>query len=240
MKTWIGTSGFQYPAWKGIFYPEKMPAVKMLPFYATQFSSTEVNYSFRRIPSASTIQNWAAATPHDFRFSFKAPQAITHFAKLRECEGVMRAFDAAIQPMAQRLGAVLFQLPPSFAKDVGVLREFLSQLPPGMRAAFEFRHESWFTDEVHAALRERNAALCVSENESLAAPKIATADFGYLRLRREDYRRADVRDWARWLQSVSQSWSETFVYFKHEDTAVGTKFARQMMADLEIDPPKPP
>lgn len=227
----IGTSGFQYPAWKGIFYPEKMPVAKMLPFYATQFSSTEVNYSFRQIPSEKAIANWSAATPPSFRFSFKAPQRITHFAKLSGCEEILKVFHQAISGMDQRLGAVLFQLPETFKKDNSLLGAFLTALPPGLRAAFEFRHASWFADEVWETLHRHNTALCIAESEDLATPPQVTADFGYLRLRREDYTKAQVKKWAAFLHQQHPRWKEAFIYFKHEDTAVGTKFAKWLQEE---------
>jgi uncharacterized protein YecE (DUF72 family) len=225
MQFWIGTSGFQYPEWKGGFYPATLPVKQMLPYYAERFTSTESNYSFRHIPSAKTIAAWAAATPVRFKFSFKAPQRVTHFAKLRDCAEVLGVFRDAIAPMGAKLGAVLFQLPPTFKKDAVLLASFLDELPAGLRAAFEFRHASWFDDEVFACLRAHQAALCLAENEELATPAEATAQFGYLRLRREDYRRADLAKWAELVRAQAQ-WSEVFVYFKHEERGVGPKFAR--------------
>jgi uncharacterized protein YecE (DUF72 family) len=236
MKLWIGTSGFQYPEWKGTFYPEKMPASKMLSYYADRFASTEVNYTFRRIPAEKTIRTWSSATPARFKFSFKAPQRVTHFAKLRGCEEVLALFQTAIAPAGEKLGAVLFQLPPSFPKDLEILRAFLADLPTGMRAAFEFRHSSWFDEAVFDTLRAANAALCVAENEELATPAIATADFGYLRLRRKDYTPAQIERWARWIREQRPRWSEVFVYFKHEERAVGPEFAKHMQA--VFGPPK--
>ncbi len=232
MNFWIGTSGFQYPEWKGKFYPEKMPASKMLPYYAEHFTSTEINYTFRRIPAETTIRAWSGATPARFRFSFKAPQRVTHFSKLRGCAELLQVFHAAISTAGEKTGPVLFQLPPTFRKDVEVLRAFLAEVPAGMRAAFEFRHESWFDDTVFETLRAANAALCIAENEELATPSVVTADFGYLRLRREDYARAGVKRWARWIGEQQPRWSEAFVYFKHEEQAVGPKFARQLQEDL--------
>ncbi len=201
MKLWIGTSGFQYPEWKGKFYPEKMPASKMLPYYAGHFSSTEINYTFRQIPKETTIRGWCDATPAQFRFSFKAPQRVTHFSRLRDCGEIMEVFQTAIAVAGEKAGVVLFQLPPNFAKNVELLGAFLEVVPKGMRAAFEFRHESWFDDSVFEALRGANAALCIAENEELATPAVATADFGYLRLRREDYTPAQVKKWARWIKA---------------------------------------
>ena len=231
MKLWVGTSGFQYPEWKGKFYPEKMPASKMLAHYATHFSSTEVNYTFRQIPSEKTIVNWSSMTPDQFRFSFKAPQRVTHFAKLRGCKEVLAVFAKALTPAGRKQGPVLFQLPPTFTKDIEVLRAFLMDLPTTIRAAFEFRHTSWFDDAVFETLRNANAALCVAENEELATPSVVTADFGYLRLRREDYTSAQIRKWAAFVAQQKSRWADAFVYFKHEEQAVGPKFALQFLED---------
>ena len=184
MNSWIGTSGFQYPEWKGHFYPEKLPAAKMLPFYAERLQTTEINYTFRRIPSGKTIENWCELTPTRFAFSLKAPQRVTHFAKLQNCSDTLKYFFGAIQGLEDKLGPILFQLPPFFRKDAGILAAFLEELPDGVRAAFEFRHKSWFDDEIFASLRRHNAALCIAESADLSTPIEATANFGYLRLRR--------------------------------------------------------
>lgn len=228
MNSWIGTSGFQYPEWKGKFYPGKMPASQMLSYYAERFSSTEVNYTFRRIPAETTIVKWSDATPARFKFAFKAPQRVTHFAKLRDCVELLQVFHRALAVAGDKFGPVLFQLPPTFRKDAEVLRAFLAEVPDGMRAAFEFRHESWFDDSVFDILREGNAALCIAENEELVTPSVVTADFGYLRLRREDYTTPQIKRWARWIEEQKSRWSETFIYFKHEEQAVGPKFAATM------------
>jgi len=229
---WIGTSGFQYPEWKDKFYPEKMPASKMLAYYAERFTSTEINYTFRQIPKETTIRGWCEATPAQFKFSFKAPQRVTHFSRLRDCGEILEVFQTAIAAAGEKAGVVLFQLPPNFSKNVELLSAFLKDVPKRMRIAFEFRHESWFEDSVFEALRAANAALCIAENEELATPAVATADFGYLRLRREDYKPAQVKKWARWIKEQEPQWSEAFVYFKHEEQAVGPKFAKQMQKEL--------
>jgi uncharacterized protein YecE (DUF72 family) len=233
MQLWIGTSGFQYPEWKGSFYPEKMPASKMLPYYAERLTSTESNYSFRTIPSRKTINAWSAATPERFRFSFKALQEITHFKRLKGCAEKVRAFHEGISPMGPKLGVVLFQLPPNFQRDTALLSAFLGELPRGMRAAFEFRHESWFADDVFTCLHDHAAALCIAEDEKLASPLVATADFGYLRLRRTDYTPADIARWAKFVGQ--QNWQESFAYFKHEETGVGPKFAQAFQRCIEAD-----
>src|SRR4051812_22614099 len=163
MNVWIGTSGFQYPEWKGGFYPADLAASKMLPYYAARFNSTESNYSFRRIPSVSTIEKWSAATPAAFRFSFKAPQKVTHFSRLGDCADTLEFFGNVLNAGGEKKGPVLFQLPPNFKKDAEKLRKFLPQIPAGMQAAFEYRHESWFDEETYQILRGAGAALCIAE-----------------------------------------------------------------------------
>ena len=232
MKAWIGTSGFQYAEWKGNFYPEDLPAAKMLSYYAERLWTTEINYTFHRIPAGKTIENWKQLTPPDFRFSLKAPQKITHFARLRDCAETMRYFHDVITALGDKLGPVLFQLPPNFKKDTLLLADFVNSFPTGMRAAFEFRHQSWFEDEAFNALQARNVALCIADTEDLTTPQIATADYGYLRLRREDYTTADVERWAEFVRGQNKNWSDAFVYFKHEEAGIGPKLARQMMEIL--------
>ena len=227
MNIWIGTSGFQYAEWKGTFYPEDLAASKMLPFYAERLATTEINYTFRRIPSATTIDNWKKLTPEKFRFALKASQRITHFAKLRDCQDTLAYFFGIISQLGDRLGPVLFQLPPNFKKDADVLGSFLRELP-AMRAAFEFRHESWLDEEIFTLLRERNVALCLADTEKLAAPTVVTADYGYLRLRREDYTSDDVARWAQFVRENEANWQDAFIYFKHEEAGIGPKLAAQM------------
>jgi uncharacterized protein YecE (DUF72 family) len=228
MNIWIGTSGFQYAEWKGTFYPEDLSAAKMLPFYAERLSSTEINYTFRRIPSAKTIQGWWEATRERFKFSLKAPQKITHFAKLRGCGDTLRYFCQVIADLESKLGVVLFQLPPAFKKDTALFASFLEEVPPGMRAAFEFRHASWFDEEVFGLLKNKNVALCIAESEKLSTPIVATADYGYLRLRREDYQSADMLRWAQAIREKSGDWSDAFVYLKHEESGIGPKLAGEL------------
>ncbi len=229
MNYWIGTSGFQYAEWKGTFYPEDLPVAKMLPFYAEKFSTTEINYTFHRIPAPKTVENWCKLTSDNFRFSLKAPQKVTHFSRLRNCDDTVDYFHDVACGLGKRLGPVLFQLPPNLKKDVALLGRFTECLPPSMRAAFEFRDASWFDDEVFEALRRRNVSLCIADSEKLATPFVATADWGYLRLRREDYAAADIARWAQLLQGRDAEWSEAFVYFKHEERGTGPKLATQML-----------
>jgi uncharacterized protein YecE (DUF72 family) len=232
MPFWVGTSGFQYAEWKGTFYPEDLPLKKMLPYYAEHFSTTEINYSFRRIPSKTTLSNWAAATPAEFKFGFKAPERITHFARLKDCEETLRFFAVVISDLEKKLGPVLFQLPPKFPKDAERLRIFLGTMPSSIKAAFEFRDRSWLDDETFGILKEHNAALCIAETEKLSTPEVATANFGYLRLRREDFTPEQIKRWAQFTRAQTQ-WADTFIYFKHEEGGLGPKFGKQMIEALK-------
>ena len=228
MNFWIGTSGFQYSEWKGNFYPEDLATAKMLPFYAERFRTTEINYTFHRIPAQKTIENWKAQTSEKFRFALKAPQKITHWAKLRDCSDTLEYFCKIVTDLDERLGPVLFQLPPTFKKDIDVLNSFLREIP-SMRVAFEFRHEFWFDDEIFELLKLRNVALCIADTDSIATPENITADYGYLRLRREDYTGDDVKRWSEFVREQGANWSDVFVYFKHEESGIGPKLARQMI-----------
>ena len=232
---WIGTSGFQYPEWKGTFYPSDLALKKMLAYYAARLPTTEINYSFRRIPSLNTLSNWEAATPENFRFSLKALREITHFKKLRGCGELLGDFWEAAKALESKLGVVLFQLPPYFQKDLAVLNEFLALLPRGMKSAFEFRHASWFDDGVFASLRAANAALCVADSEKLKTPVIITADYGYFRLRDPGYVAADITRWAGIISAQSNQLRDIYVYFKHEECGLGPKFATQLSQALGPD-----
>jgi uncharacterized protein YecE (DUF72 family) len=232
MNFWIGTSGFQYVEWKGTFYPEDLPTNKMLPFYAGRFSTTEINYTFHRIPASKTIDNWKLQTPEKFRFALKAPQKITHWSKLRDCADTLEYFCKVVTGLGERLGPVLFQLPPNFKKDVDVLSSFLREFP-SMRAAFEFRHDSWFDQEVFDLLASRNIPLCIADTDALATPRQITADYGYLRLRREDYTSNDVKSWIEFIYEQTSKWQDSFVYFKHEESGIGPKLANQMIELLK-------
>ena len=232
MNIWIGTSGFQYAEWKGNFYPEDLSAAKMLPYYAERLNTTEINYTFHRIPAAKTIENWNKLTAANFRFALKAPQKITHWSKLRDCADTMRYFYDVVSGLGEKLGPVLFQLPPNFKKDTMLLADFVNGFPDGMQAAFEFRHESWFGDDVWEIFKSRNVALCIAETEDFATPKVVTADYGYLRLRRADYTKIDIERWAEFVREQNAGWKDAFVYFKHEEAGAGPKFARQMMEIL--------
>lgn len=228
MKVRIGTSGFQYAEWKGTFYPADLSTTKMLGYYAERFCTTEINYTFHRIPSAKTIDGWCEATPEGFQFALKAPQKVTHFARLQNCGDTLRYFYGVIASLERKLGPVLFQLPPNLKKDLDLLGSFLDEMPPTMRAAFEFRHESWLQDEVFDLLKSKNVALCVAESEKLTTPLAPTADYGYLRLRREHYVEGDIARWAEAIRAQSSTWSDAYVYFKHEESGIGPKLAMQL------------
>jgi uncharacterized protein YecE (DUF72 family) len=230
MNLWIGTSGFQYPEWKGTFYPDDLPVAKMLSYYSERFAATEINYSFRRIPSPGTIAKWSSLTPERFRFSLKAPQKVTHFAKLRDCGDTMAYFHSVVTGLGAKLGPVLVQLPPGLKKDTSLLQSFLQALPKTMRVAVEFRHLSWFEEDVFDVLRAGNAALCFAESADLKTPRVVTANFGYLRLRRADYTEADIAEWADYLRNKNSEWSDAFVYFKHEEAGTGPRFAKSLIA----------
>src|SRR5271155_127361 len=227
---YAGTSGWAYGSWKPDFYPAKLGAAKFLNHYAGRLNSVEVNYTFRRIASEELLLRWAEATPADFRFAVKAHQRITHIKRLRDAGEATADFLASLEPLrkAKKLGPVLFQLPPNFKCDVGRLREFLAGLRPWVRAAFEFRHESWFSDDVYSTLRKGGAALCLAESEELETPEVVTADFHYLRLRKERYSRKPVAERVRRLAPSG----DVFVYFKHEKTPEGALHAEALLRQV--------
>jgi uncharacterized protein YecE (DUF72 family) len=227
MRVRAGTSGFSYKEWKGSFYPEDLPASRMLAFYAERLTAVEINNTFYRMPKPALLEGWSAEVSPEFRFVLKASQRITHFKRLKEAGDEVAYFFRVAATLGERLGPALFQLPPNLKKDLPRLEAFLETLPAGARAAFEFRHASWFEDDVFAALRSRGAALCLAEDEELATPVVATADWGYLRLRRQDYKDADVSAWAARVRE--QAWSEAYVFFKHEDAGSGPRLAAQFL-----------
>ncbi|PWT80548.1 MAG: DUF72 domain-containing protein [Acidobacteria bacterium] len=229
MNLYAGTSGYSYKEWKGSFYPEDLSAKDMLSYYAGRLPAVEINNTFYRLPQRAMLENWHSQVPDEFRFSLKASQRITHFKRLNAVEEETKYFLETASVLGNGLGVVLFQLPPNMKKDVTRLRDFLQELPPQPRTAFEFRHATWFDDEVLTILRNHNRALCISDTDDLPATVIdATADWGYLRLRRVEY---GERDLAEWLKRIKgQSWKDTFVFFKHEDEGTGPKLAAQFLA----------
>jgi uncharacterized protein YecE (DUF72 family) len=228
----VGTSGYNYPEWKGSFYPPDLPAAKMLPYYAERFSTVEINYTFYRMPTAKLVTGWAAQVPDQFRFTLKAPRRITHDRKLRDVADPLRAFCDAAAELGPRLGALLFQLPPTFKKDLAVFDHFLETLPPRVCGAFEFRHDSWLDDEVYARLRARNLALCVADSETRSTPVITTADYAYLRLRDEGYDEDAIARWADTVRGLEPDCRDVFVYFKHEEEGKGPYFGQLLLEKL--------
>ena len=225
----VGTSGYNYPEWKGSFYPEKWPRTKMLPYYAERLETVEINYTFYRLPTERLLAGWSAVTPSGFRFTLKAPRRITHEARLTGCTEVTGAFCAAAVTLGDKLGALLFQLPPSFRKNVEVLARFLDTLPPGVRTAFEFRHASWHDPAVNELLATRGAALCVADSERMRTPVQVTARHGYFRLRDQGYGDADLARWAETITSSTDGCDDVYVYFKHEERGTGPAFARRLL-----------
>jgi uncharacterized protein YecE (DUF72 family) len=226
---WIGTSGYNYPEWKGTFYPADLPASKMLAFYAARFPTVEINYTFYRLPTEKLAAGWAAGTPTPYKLTLKAPKRITHDKRLRDAGELVRAFCQVAGTLGDKLGVLLFQLAPNFKIDLAVFDAFLTDLPPGARAAFEFRHPSWFDEAVYERLRARNLALCIADSDKLSTPVVATANYGYFRLRDEGYQDADITGWADTIRAHQDQWNDTFVYFKHEESGKGPEFARRLI-----------
>ena len=236
MRIRAGTSGWSYKEWKGHFYPEKLAAKDMLRFYGERFPTVEVNNTFYRMPNAATLEGWAAQVPEDFSFVLKASKRITHDKRLKEAGDSVEYLLRTAAALGPKLGPLLIQLPPNMKKDVPRLRDFLVSLPA--RAAFEFRHASWYDDEVYEALRERGAAWCVADTgEEGDPPFVSTADWGYLRLRRVAYEERDLKDYVDRIKG--QSWNEAFVFFKHEEAGTGPKLAARFM-ELWGDRASPP
>lgn len=231
MRVLIGTSGYNYPEWKGTFYPPKTPGSRMLQYYAEHLPSVEINYTFYRMPNPKIVAGWDAATPATFTFVLKAPQRITHFARLKDIDDPLRFFLDAARTLGPKLGPVLFQLPPNFKKDVPRLADLLTQFPPDIRCAWEFRHDSWFSDDVYEVLRKGDAALCVADTDAGATPLVPTTDFGYFRLRDDaGYTKQELVQWAATLRARDKDWTSAFVFFKHEESGIGPKLAAQLSA----------
>jgi uncharacterized protein YecE (DUF72 family) len=227
-----GTSGFAYASWKPRFYPAGVPAKNFLQYYATRLNSVEINYTFRRLPAAATLQSWIDATQPGFMFALKAPMRITHIMRLRDAGAATEVFLKAIDPVrvARRLGPILFQLPPQMRCDADLLKSFLPNLPEGLRYAFEFRHESWLTREIYDQLAGRNISLCVAESEKLEVPEVITADFVYFRLRKPDYTDGEVDAIGAHARKLVGSGKDVFLMFKHEETPEGAINAARVLA----------
>jgi len=228
MKLHVGTSGYSYKEWKGNFYPEDLPAKEMLSYYSRRLPAVEINNTFYRLPQPSMIENWKARVPAGFRFSIKATQRITHIKRLNNVADETKYLLETAALLEERLGVVLFQLPPNMKKDAGRLKTFLELLPADKRAAFEFRHESWFDNETFALLRGKDCALVVSDTDEKPLTEIiSTANWGYLRLRRTAYEESDLAEWLKRVKD--QKWKDAFVFFKHEDEGTGPKLAAQFI-----------
>lgn len=228
MDLFVGTSGYSYKEWKGSFYPAKLPANQMLSYYGERFRTVEANNTFFAMPKPETLEQWSAQVGDGFRFAIKAPKQITHVQSLKDKgESVSRLCEVVVT-LDSHLGPVLFQLPPTFKKDLPRLKSFLGLLPSKVRSAFEFRHPSWFDDEVFGLMRDHKVALCVAdETDELKVPFEATTTWGYLRLRRTDYDDAAIKEWVKRIKGAG--WSDAFVYFRHEDEGNGPRLAQRML-----------
>ena len=232
---YCGTSGFAYATWKPDFYPGDLPAKKFLSYYAERLNAVEINYTFRRLPSASTLENWVNSTPANFVFAPKAHMRITHLQKLKKSE-FTDLFFKAIDPLrcAHRLGPVLFQLPPAFKCDVPVLTEFLEGLPEGTRCVFEFRHASWLVEPVYELLKKHGVALCLAESETLVIPKVITAPFVYSRLRKDEYSVEERQEIAAMVEPLLAEGRDTYIFFKHEETPAGALYAEELLRRFRV------
>jgi uncharacterized protein YecE (DUF72 family) len=228
---YAGTSGFAYPAWKPGFYPAKLPAAQFLKHYAERLNCVEINYTFRRLPSAKTLESWVEATRPGFVFAVKANMRITHMLRLQNAAEATELFLRMIDPLrtARRLGPILFQLPPAVKCDLSLLQSYLDLLPAGMRYAFEFRHKSWLVEEVYGLLRQRNVSLCVAESEKLEVPEVITADFVYYRLRKPDYSEADVDGFVARSRELLAGGLDLYLMFKHEESPEGAQNAELVL-----------
>jgi len=230
-RLYAGTSGFAYPAWRPGFYPADVTQSHFLEHYAARLNCVEINYTFRRTPRRETLEAWVAGTPPGFVFAVKAHQRITHMARLQDAAEPTAFFLSSLEPLraAGKLGPVLFQLPPYLRLDVPRLAAFLELLPPGLRATVEFRHDSWFTDEVYGVLRAHDVALCVAESEKLVVPEIATADFVYERLRKDSYSADELAAVGARARRLLDTGLDVYLVFKHEETPEGALEAESLL-----------
>jgi len=231
---YTGTSGYAYPSWKPRFYPAGLPDKKFLEHYASRLNCVEINYTFRRLPAASTLENWVKATPAAFRFACKANMRITHIQRLRDVGSALELFLRSIDPLrtSRRLGPILFQLPPNLKWDMKLLSDFLVLLPPDLRFSMEFRHTSWLRAEAYEALRARNVSLCVAESDKLEIPEVITADFVYYRLRKPEYSDEERTSVAERAKELLAQGKDLYLFFKHEETPEGALYAEELAARL--------
>jgi uncharacterized protein YecE (DUF72 family) len=231
---YTGTSGFAYPSWKPRFYPAGMPDKKFLEHYASRLNCVEINYTFRRLPAATTLESWVKATPATFRFACKANMRITHILRLKEVGAALELFLRSIDPLrsSRRLGPVLFQLPPNLKFDMQLLNNFLVLLPADLRFSIEFRHTSWLTDVVYDALKAHKVSLCVAESDKLEIPEVITADFVYYRLRKREYSVEERNAIAERARDLLAQDKDLYLFFKHEETPEGALYAEELAARL--------
>jgi uncharacterized protein YecE (DUF72 family) len=231
---YTGTSGFAYPNWKPRFYPANLPEKKFLEHYASRLRSVEINYTFRRLPAATTLENWVKATPAEFRFACKANQRITHILRLKDVSSAVELFLRSIDPLrsARRLGPILFQLPPNLKCDMALLNDFLALLPADLRFSIEFRHTSWLNDAVYDELKARNISVCLAESEKLEVPEVITADFVYYRLRKSEYSEEERKLIAERARELVSQGKDLYLFFKHEETPEGVLYAEELAAGL--------
>ena len=232
MRIHVGTSGYNYPEWKGNFYPADIKPPKMFEYYSARFRTVEINYTFYRMPTPKLAAGWREQAPEGFLYTLKAPRRLTHEKKLVECEAELGRFVESARGLDLHLGTLLFQLPPTFRADVGRLTAFLAAVPRDIRCAFEFRHESWLADAVYDALAAHGAALCIADFGDKTTPLHATARHGYFRLRDEGYQTSDLARWAGHVEARAADWDDAFVYFKHEEEGKGPEFARTFLEIL--------
>lgn len=224
-----GTSGYSYPEWKPAFYPPDLPQKRFLEFYAERFSTVEVNNTFYRFPGAAMLEGWRQRTPDRFSFAVKANQGITHRGRLANVEELTRDFVDRCRVLDEKLGPILFQLPPNFKRDEARLADFLDILDPRLRYAFEFRHSSWFDDDIFSLLADAGVAFCISEGDALEPPRVATGRFCYARLRKEDYSDAELADWRAWIETQLDGGLDAFIYLKHDEAGTSPEYALRLL-----------
>ncbi|HEY7354160.1 MAG TPA: DUF72 domain-containing protein [Terriglobales bacterium] len=234
----VGTSGWAYPSWKPAFYPPKLAQAKFLTYYTSQLNTVEVNLTFRQLLKDSTAQKWLAQSPDGFRFAIKAHQVLTHIKRLKNTEDFLPRFLTTIEPLAraEKIGPVLFQLPPNMKADPPLLENFIETIPRGVQVAFEFRHESWFADEIFTLLKKFNRALCIAETEERVTPDVVTADFCYYRYRKPEYTPDERRAMVARMQEHLSRGRDTYAYFKHEETPQGALYAVDVLKEAGKQP----
>jgi len=229
----VGTSGYNYPEWRGTFYPEGFPAKGMFAYYAERFHTVEINATFYRMPTPKTTAGWLEQAPPGFTYALKAPRRITHDKRLKDCADLVQFFCESARVLGAHLGPLLFQLPPTFRCDAARLEAFLQTVPADLRAAFEFRHESWLNDDIYGLLERHGVALCIADFGDKATPLRVTARHAHFRLRDEGYTPADLERWAVDILTHLGSWDDVFVYFKHEEEGKGPEFAKAFLDILK-------